>query len=478
MNKKMILLFFGRAVQVVIAVLTIRLLTEFLPEQEIGSQYVVNSILMWFSLVLINPIGMFTNRHIHEWKASGELYHYLKQVNLYFFAVAVISVPVIFVIRNYFNIGMYVPSNQLLFFVMCYVYFATWFTFLISYFNLFDLQKLFVSLNVSSQLFGLGFALVAIRLFQPTAVHWMAGLLLGQIITLLIGLYLFLKEFPRNQFAERPKGVGLFSKYTFLFCFPVAIATLFMWFMNQGYRLMIERNMGVEALASLGIGLGLAMSLATVVESITTQYLYPKYYAGLANSDLDSRRQAWKILNQNATIVYIPFCLLTVSVSFLMVRVLVARHFDHVVPYVMFGAFIELLRQLSNIAYIVAHAEKKTKFTVLPYFAGAFVLAVLFGLLVYQSVLGITNVLAALLLASVVTYVYNLIVVRKLIQVTLDFRVALQSIVVSLPLLLPIFFISNDSALPVLFLSAAVSGGWCLGSIYLLNKKLKKGKAA
>lgn len=474
MNKKIVLLFFGRAVQVLIAVLTIRLLTELLPEQEIGAQYLVNSVLMWFSLVLINPIGMFTNRHIHEWKESGELYHYLKQVNVYFAIIAATSVPIVFVVRNYFNIGIYVPNADLLLFVMCYVYFATWFTFLISYFNLFDLQKIFVCLNVSAQLLGLLFAFAATRLFQPTAIHWMAGMLLGQILALLIALFLFLKEFPRAQFAKVSVGAGLFSKYTFSFCFPVAVATLFMWFMNQGYRLMIERNMGVEVLASLGIGLGLAMSLSSVVESITTQYLYPKYYAGLAKSDLDSRRQAWKLLNQNAMIVYIPFCLLTVSVSFLMVRVLVARHFDHVVPYVMFGAFIELLRQLSNIAYIVAHAEKKTKFTVLPYFAGACVLAVMFAVLVYQSALEITNVLASLILASVVTYLFNLLVVRKLIQAKLDFKVALQSIVVSLPLLLPIFFISNDSSLPVLFLTAAASSSWCLGSIYLLNKKLKR----
>lgn len=474
----MILLFFGRAIQVLIAVVTIRLLTELLPEQEIGIQYLINSILMWFSLVLINPVGMFTNRHIHEWKESGELYNYLKQVNVYFLMIAVISVPVVFVLRNYFKIGTVVPNLDLLLFVMFYVYFATWFTFLISYFNLFDRQKLFVYLNVSSQVLGLGFAIASIKLFQPTAIHWMSGLLLGQIAALLMALMLFLKEFPRAQFAKVPAGPGLFSRYTFLFCFPVAVATLFMWFMNQGYRLMIERNMGVEVLASLGIGLGLAMSLATVVEGITTQYLYPKYYAGLANSDLDSRRSAWKILNQNAMIVYIPFCLLTVSVSFLMVRVLVARHFDHVVPYVMFGAFIELLRQLSNIAYIVAHAEKKTKFTILPYFAGACALAVLFGLLVYLSQLEITNVLVCILAASGITYAMNLVVVKKLIQVNLDFRVALQSTAISLPLLLPIFFISNDSSLPVLFLSAAVSGGWCLGSIYLLNKKLKRGLTA
>ena len=46
------------------------------------------------------------------------------------------------------------------------------------------------------------------------------------------------------------------------------------------------------------------------------------------------------------------------------------------------------------------------------------------------------------------------------------------------PLLLPVFFISNDSGLVVLFLTAAASGGWCLGSIFLLNKKLKRGMLA
>lgn len=475
MNSKIVLLFFGRVTQVVIAVLTIRLLTEFLPQQEIGSQYLINSILMWFSLVLINPVGMFMNRHIHEWKESGQLYFYLKQVNLYFLAVAFLSLPIIYVIKTYFNVGNYLPSLDLLLFVLFYVYFATWFTFLISYFNLFDLQKLFVVLNVSSQLIGLLAAFLAVKIFSATAINWMAGMLSGQIVALIIAFFLFLKKFPLKQFNQVPKKDSLFSKYTFLFCFPVAIATLFMWFMSQGYRLMIERNLGVEVLASVGIGLGLAMSLSAVVESITTQYLYPRYYAGLANSTLDQRREAWRSLNANSMIVYIPFCFLTLSVSFLMVRVLVAKHFYHVVPYVMFGAVIELLRQLSNIAYIVAHAEKKTKFTILPYLTGACALAAIFTLLHSKSRLIVPNILLSLVFASLVTYVFNLTVVRKLIQVDLDLKTALKAILVSLPLLLPLFFISEESKFTTLLLVAAISGMWCLGSIYLLNRDKNKG---
>lgn len=475
MNSKIALLFFGRAVQVVIAVLAIRLFTEFLPQQEIGSQYLISSILMWFSLVLINPVGMFTNRHIHEWKESGQLYFYLRQVNLYFLAVAFLSLPIVYVVKTYFNVGNYLPSLDLLLFVLFYVYFATWFTFLISYLNLFDLQKLFVGLNIFSQLFGLLAAFLAVKFFSATAIHWMAGMLSGQIVALVIAFFVFLKNFPIKQFSQVPKSNSLFSKYTFHFCFPVAIATLFMWFMSQGYRLMIEQNLGIEILASLGIGLGLAMSLATVVESVTTQYLFPKYYEGLANSTFSDRCDAWKILNANAMTVYIPFCFLTVSVSFLMVRVLVAKHFYHVVPYVMFGAVIELFRQLSNIAYIVAHAEKQTKFTIMPYLIGAGVLAIEFGVLMYNSILEITNVLLALVIASVITYVFNLSVVRKLIQVDLDFSSGLKAAIMSIPMLIPLFFLSNDSVLTTLFLNAALCGLWCLGVIYFLGNPIRLG---
>ena len=87
-DKTIALLIGGRLVQTLLAVVTLRLMTSLLSQQEVGNQYLIYSILLWFSLVLINPVGMFVNRHLHEWKQNQQLYFFIKQLNTYFAIIA------------------------------------------------------------------------------------------------------------------------------------------------------------------------------------------------------------------------------------------------------------------------------------------------------------------------------------------------------------------------------------------------------
>lgn len=471
-DKKIIILFSGRLIQTAMAVLTIRLLTSLLSQQEVGHQYLINSIILWFSLVLINPVGMFVNRHLHEWKENKQLYYFIKQLNKYFMFIAVFSLPIVFLIRNYFNVGEFLPAAEILIFIFLYTYFSTWFQTLISLFNLFDLQKVFVLLNIFSQGCGLLFATLFVKLIEPSAVAWLSGLLMGQSLSLIIALYLFYKKFPKNKFNTIPVATeALFTKTTFNFCYPIAITTLFMWFMNQGYRLIVERNLGAEILASIGVGLGIATSLAGVVESITTQYFYPQYYATLSNSSLEQRSKAWKILWKRTIIVYVPCCFLIVSVSNLVVRALTAASFHHVVSFIWFGAVIELFRQLSNIAYLVSHGEKKTHNTILPYMIGGGFLAIVLMVLINKSILSIESILTSLVCAGLLTYVYNLIIVKKLISTQFEYNFLFKTLLWSVPLLIPLLFLSVKSNLMLLFSFGVFSGLWCLSIVYFLLKK-------
>ncbi len=470
-DKTIALLIGGRLVQTLLAVVTLRLMTSLLSQQEVGNQYLIYSILLWFSLVLINPVGMFVNRHLHEWKQNQQLYFFIKQLNTYFAIIAVLSLPVVFVIRNYFQVGLFLPNLEILGFIVCYIYFSTWFQTLVSVFNLFDHQKTFVVLNAISVGSGLVFAALGTVLFEPSAIVWMAGLLLGQLGALLLALYIFQLKFPRKAYNLIPEKSDLFSKATLKFCYPIAITTLFMWFMNQGYRLIIEKNLGTEVLASIGVGLGVAASLAAVVESVSTQYFYPQYYAALPGSSLAQRSEAWELLWKKTFAVFVPCSFLMVSVSYLVIRVLTAAKFHDVAVLVWYGAFIELFRQLSNIAYLVSHAEKKTHHTIIPYMIGAGFVAAGLALLIYKNMLNLTLILVTLVCAGFLTYVYNLIVVKKLINNRFDFSVVVIAVVVSVPLLIPIPFLTVQDSWPVLFGAGALSGLWCLGGTYFLLKR-------
>ena len=469
-DKNIVTLTIGRALQALLAIATLRMLTEFLPQDQIGKQYLINSVILWFSMVLINPVGMFVNRHLHEWKSNKQLFYYIKQLNLYFFIVAAISIPLIFTL-NYFNLVANISADFYIYaYFFLYILLSTWFQTLTSLFNLFDEQKIFISLNIASQFLGLVFAFFYIHYFSINALSWLFGLLTGQSISLMIGCYFYFKKFHFEQ-KSTPVVNTFFNKTALLFCYPVAITTLFMWLNTQGYRLIVQHHLGLETLASLGVGFGLAASVSSVVESITTQFYYPKYYQSLANSDLEKRADNWIKLWQNCLSVYLPFCFLTISAAAFLVKVLTAQKFHHVIELVVVGAFVELFRQLSNVSYLVAHGEKKTDKTILPYAIGAMSIFILFYAFDKFSSLNESTVGYSLLLSGFFVCMFNLLTVNKLIQKSVNIVFLLKVVVISMPMLLGYFLsIGNDSKIH-LFLINCISGLYCVGAIYFVKKK-------
>lgn len=448
-------------------------MTEFLNQNEIGNQYLINSMILWFSLVLINPIGMFVNRHLHEWRSQKIIWSVILQLNKYFIFVALLAVPILFLVQKLIGIASQIETVPLIIYAVIYIYLSTWFQTIVSFLNLFDFQKEFVIINVLSQSLGLLFSVLLGYCISPNVFSWLFGLLGGQVFALLIAIMLIKKNILNDQIKTKSLKLRIvFSKQTFYFCYPIAITTLFMWFLSQGYRIVVENELGSVALASLGVGLGIAASVSSIVESITTQYFYPGYYKSLENSQIDSRRAAWLKLWKSAISVYIPCFFLTISTAPFLVKILVSSKFFNIVPYVIMGALFEFFRQVSNILYIVSHAEKKTKNTIMPYLVGAVVLSGSIFLMKKNQFVNIDNILKALCLASFVTFLYNYQQVKKMICIQFDFKFFIASISICTPVLVVFMFNTLILSTGWLFLISSLCGVWILFSIFVLFRKM------
>lgn len=463
-NKSQLLfLLFGRILQVGLSVVTIRLMTELLDPKEVGHQYLINSFILWFSMVLINPVGMFVNRHVHEWSKKSILGPMMRELTMYFILIAGLSVPILFALQYFSLVDFQISTWILVLYFFVYIFLSTWFQTLTSFFNLFQLQKHFVFLNVFSQLMGITLATLAVKYYNPSAFSWLFGLLLGQIISLSVGVFFFQKKFSIFSTAQRQLHESLFRIDTLKFCYPIAITTIFMWFINQGYRIFIERQFGGSILGEVGVGLGLAASLAAVVESLVTQFFYPKYYSSLPESTFESRKSSWLWLWQSSFAVYIPFCFLTIATAPLVVKALVAAKFSHVVRYVQFGALVELFRQMSNMAYIASHAEKRTQNTIAPYALGAIILFALLSVMNFWSeYLSVFSILLSLILVGFLTLLFNLINVHRLLHQGFQVKSLLKTLFKSLPILSLVFLIDIQQSLTSLFVWSAIAGLYCL----------------
>ncbi|EGQ0034907.1 polysaccharide biosynthesis protein, partial [Escherichia albertii] len=80
MNKKEIItLLIARALQILISLFTIRLMTSFLSNEQMGEYYIFLAIYMLASMGIINPIGQYVNRNTYLWWREGILTQYISR---------------------------------------------------------------------------------------------------------------------------------------------------------------------------------------------------------------------------------------------------------------------------------------------------------------------------------------------------------------------------------------------------------------
>ncbi|MDX4035710.1 hypothetical protein Q6A69_05160, partial [Aliarcobacter skirrowii] len=77
-NKELLVLIIGRVLQIIIALLSIKIATKYLEPIEMGNYYLIMSIVGLYGFFLINPVGQYINRNTHRW------YEEKKIMNVFF----------------------------------------------------------------------------------------------------------------------------------------------------------------------------------------------------------------------------------------------------------------------------------------------------------------------------------------------------------------------------------------------------------
>ena len=66
MSKDLIIIITGRVLQVLITLISIRILTTILSTEEVGNYYIASAILAFINLVLLNPPSTYLSRNLLE----------------------------------------------------------------------------------------------------------------------------------------------------------------------------------------------------------------------------------------------------------------------------------------------------------------------------------------------------------------------------------------------------------------------------
>lgn len=379
MRKDIVFLMSGRIAQAFLTLALFRVLSTLLTPAQVGSVYLILSFTALFIMFLLSPVGMYLIRRLNDWKNNKVVLDNLLLFSVYLLVISASSFLLVFLVKKCFGVGEGLPIFQFMFVVAFYVFAFTWNQTVMPTLNMLGYARLFVLFSVLTTALGLILSVLFAVFIHKDAILWLSGQALAAIVVSIFAynkLKAYLNEAPNPIFSLILNGNAADAKKVVLFATPLACATFFMWLQNQGYRSIVEKQLGAEFLGYLAVGLGIATSLSGVLEALVQQIYYPDFYREINSPDQNLRQQAFADLIRKTIPVYVIFLVFTLGVAEPLVRVLVDVRYKDVFFYVRFGAFFEFFRMSSNILAAGAHSEMKTRALIKPYLLGGITAAI------------------------------------------------------------------------------------------------------
>lgn len=379
-NKSIILLVLGRVLQAGLAIATMKLATYYLSFKEMGNYYVLSSIATFFGITLISPIGQFVNRKFHSWVDQGIILKRLFLYNFYIIGISILSIPIIIIAKKFFGFITDISYLEVLFLSVTSIYLNTWFGTLVPALNMLNRRisfTLFTILNLAGSLL---LSVFFIFLYQMRGTFWYFGQYVAfQLIITIIALIYFKKIISEkiNVVFLKPQITLFQIKNIANFSVPLMIATFFMWLLNDSYRFIVEKLLGLEVLGNLAVGLSISASIFALLESLFQQIYFPKFYRQITNATQAKRLVACQDLIDVAFPAFIFTTMFLICSSPFILRLLTSEKFSSSLVFVVFGFGISLFRILTNVIANIAHSEFNTKKLIPPYALGGILTVVL-----------------------------------------------------------------------------------------------------
>lgn len=464
----------GRSVQIVAGLLAVRLFTSFLSNAEVGNLYLVNSLAAFFGFALLNPVGMYIHRKLNRWINDKVLLDRFFLYNVYIAAVALLSLPVVFLLNRYAGVGGGGNAGQLLLYVVIYLYVNTWNQTIVATFNLTEHRISFVGYTVATTILGLVLSTLLV-LWSQSAIWWLTGQVAAQVLVTLVA-FIHLRRLLGERVdigRVREEISGHNFNQVMKFVVPLSATTLLLWTQSQSYRVIIENRNGLEFLGQIGLGLSIAANIAAAVESIVHQTYMPAFYREINSSNPDIRTAVCNRLFQMTIPIYLGLSIFVSCLAPFLVSILAHGKFSGAYLYVIFGAWIEFFRMITGILSTAAHSEMKTGYLVKAYLVG--------GIIAIAGVVSATfssrfDVLipSALVLSGIVTMLVMYRQMHRIIHVKVGIRAIVKAGLLSLPFAGALLFHGRRESIVVSLLITGLFGAYLLVSQYMIFQRFRR----
>jgi O-antigen/teichoic acid export membrane protein len=465
-SKDLSIIIIGRVLQIIIMLVSFRLLTTFLTPEEVGNYYIILALVAFFNLVLLNPSGMYFNRHLLQWQRSKNLLNALFVFILWIVIVAIASIPISIFVYGWLGYATKFGLDLFLIYIFTAILISTIHRNVMYGTNTLGYRKEFVMYLISTLLIGLICSVSIIHLYHSLALSWLMGIILSEALMLHLIFKFFIQKNKLNiQKIKITLNKDKVQKIL-IFSLPIALTTFLMWGQNTAYRFLVDYQYSAEVLGYLGIGLGISGSIFASIEAISMQYFNPIFLKNILDSSKKKRTEAWNSMAKQIVPIYILASFFTIAMSEVLISIVASEKFHDSYVYIMFGVVIEFFRVMTNLLNNVSQSEYKTTETIKPYLVG-FVISL--GLL--SNIDFGTNyfmIPLVLGLSYFLVFIYMYSNMKKMLDIKYDVNI-LKTILFSLPFLMVYFINVTDINLVLNLLVVSTFGLYFLFVVWLFH---------
>lgn len=187
----------GRVLQIVISLVSIKVATKYLEANEMGNLYLIMSIVGFYGLFLVNPIGQYINRYTHQWYDQKKIINVFYIFNFYVLALSLFSIGITYLLCQS-GVGNTIELFYFILFVALFIYFNTWNQTIIPMINMLEGRITFVVFTLLTQLLILIFAVYLINNWEAKGIMWFLGQVIAFGLMAFIALVFFVKKIQGN----------------------------------------------------------------------------------------------------------------------------------------------------------------------------------------------------------------------------------------------------------------------------------------
>jgi O-antigen/teichoic acid export membrane protein len=465
----------GRLAQVVMMVLTLKVATSFLSPFEMGRVFLIGTIVSFFTLSFINPVGMFLNRRLHAWDVEGSVRHFLNYFWLYLLLISLIAVAIVVTLIKSNFIDPHGESNLLLILIFLSLIITPVNQVVIPNLNLLGYRILFIYLSVATVGLSLIIASLIIFYMQPKAELWLFGILIGQFFVSIFGwnsFYKIINKPPESKVFDKLYLKDI--KVVWRFAWPIFVCSGFSWIQSQGYRFYMAEIFGLTNLGLFVAGYGVSAGIMSAAESVLSTYFQPTFYKDISDANKDQQELAWAAYAEGVLPSLILACSFIAALSPELTKMFLGEGFKGSSTFIVWGCFAELFRLISYVYGMAAHAKMRTHALIFPNIVGAIV--VFFTALLSSSYLGLNGIGLALAISSLALFIATYLSVSSNFLLLLPYSKLMKCILVGLFTQLLVYFFRNILLIGSLGILISISALYALMLFLLLRPYLKMKK--